>query len=1083
MFCKRMLSVLWTILPLYAISQNTTGSIAGVVKTNSDEPMAGASVKLLHEPTGTLYYTKANQKGDFSIQNISPGGPYLLEVSFSGYITEKRNALNINLGENLSMEIRLLPQTVLLKSITVTNQTKNSFSGKGGSAIFITKEKLGLLPSTGRNLSDYLRSVPQAKQVNGNEGAISFAGQNNRYNAFYVDGAVNNDVFGLTASGTNGGQAAIAPLSIDAIDQFQIAPSPFDVSVGNFTGGSVNAITRSGTNKSEGSVYHFFSNQHLSGSTAPGKSQNAFSTQTTGMRLQGSFLPNRLFFFMSMEIQRNRYANSFDLSQYTGDTKDKTTLNILANTLRSTHHYDAGSFTEAPESVNADRLVMRIDWNMNPQNKITFSNRYTLGQRTYANQGNVNTIHFSNDGYQIHTLTNSSSFEWRSVWHTKDANKLTATYTSVTDDRGPAGKAFPRVRITDGEGAIIFGTDNSSTINLLTQRNWTLFDKYDLSAGKHHISMGMDAEYNLVHNAFVQNSFGNYTYASLSDFLTNQHPSAYQLGFSMIDKRNDDQTDAAAKFSVLKTAFFISDEIKPIYQLNLHFGIRADQYRFLKNPVENDSINLVYLPILSTYYATQNTRSGKAPVIPLSVSPRFGFLYHNTDNTLIIRGGAGIFSGRVPLAWPGGIYQNNGLFTGGFSADRQQLNNIRFRSDAYQQWTTAETGAVINKEPLNLIADKFQMPALFRTSVSIEKKINNTTLLAEFMMSKNLNEIKYTNLNLLPPTDTASGMDNRFIYSSVNNGKIPLLTNGANPYDYIILLSNDQKQTGHAQSISTTLKQKSQSGWNAELSYTYGRSMILQEGTSSVNVSQWRFMESVNGRNFLTRSVSDFSGGHRIFAWLHKPYVWAGKKTSLDISLTYTGQSGSPFSYVYGYRSMTMDDGLFGAYDLIYIPTTEELLQMEFLPNSIRGNQYTPEQQKEALEKFLQNDPYLQKHRGNYAERNGSRTPFSQRVDLKLKMDLKIKISKHQYTVQTSLDIFNIGNLINPNWGLQYEVGFDQFALVDFAGYKMQGHYIPQYRFNPELAQAGRVWGLNSTSDPTYSSGWSSQIGLRITFR
>ena len=201
------------------------------------------------------------------------------------------------------------------------------------------------------------------------------------------------------------------------------------------------------------------------------------------------------------------------------------------------------------------------------------------------------------------------------------------------------------------------------------------------------------------------------------------------------------------------------------------------------------------------------------------------------------------------------------------------------------------------------------------------------------------------------------------------------------------------------------------------------------------------------------------------------------------VSLTYTGQSGSPFSYVYGNRSMTRDDGIFGAYDLIYIPSTDDLLQMEFLPNTINGKNYTPDQQKEALEKFLQSDPYLKKHRGNYAERNASRTPFTQRVDVKLKLDIKLRMSKHFYDVQLSFDIFNAGNLINPNWGFQYEMPFDHFALIDFAGYRMQGHFIPQYRFNPEWVNTGTPRYINTSGVPAYSSVWSSQLGIRITLK
>ncbi len=1081
MFYQSICVCLFMILPLTLLAQHTTGSIRGKVKTKNDEVLAGAVIKLIHEPTGSLYLSTTNKKGDFLISNISPGGPYLLEISFVGFTTEKKNPFYLNLGDAVNIDTRLIPESILLGNLLVSSQTKSNGIGHGGPETFITKDKIENTPSVGRNLYDYLHRVPQAKLVSGNEGAVSLAGQNNRYNAFYVDGAVNNDVFGLTASGTNGGQAGISPLSIDAIDQFQIALSPYDVSMGNFTGGSINAITRSGTNKTEGSVYHFFSNKSLTGKNNLNPDLQDFATNTSGIRLQGAFTPNRFFYFLNMEIQRDRYPKPFDLTTYNGNTKDKNIINILTHTLRSTFHYDAGSFVDETASVNADRLVMRIDWNIHNRNKLSISNRYTAGQKINTYAGTPTAIHFSNSGFLLHTLTNSTSVEWRTVFRNNHFHKLTATFTTVTDDRGPLGKAFPRVRINDGMGAIIFGTDNSSTINLLTQQNWTLFDKYSFVYGKHHINMGLDVVYNRVYNAFIQNSFGNYTYASVSDFLTHQHPSAYQLGFSLVDKRNDNHTAASAKFSVLKTAWFVNDELKTSTKFSWQFGVRAEQYRFLNNPAGDDTINAVYLPILARYYDIQNTSSGRAPAFAVSISPRMGWMYHN--NAWIIRGGWGIFSGSIPLAWPGGIYNNNGVFTGGYSANQQQLYSIRFRPDAYKQWNPSETGTVINKEPLNLMSKGFTMPNLFRTSLFIEKKINsNWSASAEIMFSKNLNEIKYTNINLLPATDTASGPDNRLIYSLVNNGKIPLTANGANPYDYIILLGNNRTQTGYAQSISTTLTKRSFTGWNMELSYTCGSATAVNEGTASVNLSQWRFIETVNGRNHTLRSVSDFSSGHKLFAWMHKQYFFADNKMSFHISLSYTGQSGSPFSYVYGNMSMTRDDGVYGAYDLIYIPTREELSQMNFLSNTVNGKTFTPEEQKEAFEKYLQNDAYLQKHRGQFAERNAKRTPFTHRFDLQLKQDFKLRIGKQQYHIQASFDLLNAGNLVNPNWGLQYEVPFDHFALLDFAGYQGTGPFIPQYRFNPEILQKQGPWDTRFANLPAYASRWSSQIGIRITF-
>lgn len=1070
--------------PFTVNAQYTTGSISGTVRAKNGEPLQNASIQLIHEPTGTVYLSKANKKGDYQIQNITPGGPYLLQFTFIGFATEKKSPFYINLGDAVNIDVRLIPESYQLNNVTVSALSKNKNIGKGGTEILINRDQMEKTPTVGRNIYDYLRTVPQVKLVNGNEGAVSLGAQNNRYNAFYVDGAVNNDVFGLSASGTNGGQAGIAPLSVDAIDQFQISLTPYDVSVGNFTGGTIHAITRSGTNQTEGSAYHFFRNKLLTGKNNTDASPNNAATYTTGLRLQGAFTPNKLFYFLNMEIQRDRYPIIYDLNNYTGYSKDKNLINILYNKLKTNYGYDAGSIDEGVETVNADRLVMRIDWNINQRNKISISNRYTAGQRRNINQSNENEIHFSNDGFLLNSITHSVSVDWGTVTRHHHFNKFITTFTSVKDDRGPLGKAFPRVRINDGNGAILFGTDNSSTINLLTQQNITVFDKYSFISGSHHINFGLDIEYNKVLNAFIQNSFGIYTFSSLGDFLNDQHPSAYQLGFSLIDKRNDDQTNASAKFSVLKTAFFLNDVFKPSPKFSLQIGIRAEKYQFLNNPAGDDSLNLFYLPKMAAYYNLQNSVSGRAPFIPLSLSPRIGFIYRSENNAWTVHGGAGIFSGRIPLAWPGGIYNNNGIYIGGYSANRQQLNMIRFRQDAYKQWGLTETGASVNKEPVNLISEKFSMPDLFRTSIIVEKKINtNWSATAEIIFSKNLTEIKYTNINLMPPADTASGPDKRLIYSIIDNGRIPLTGAATNPYDYIILLSNNKTQTGYAQIFTTTLNRRSGTGWDYYLSYTWGRSFAVNEGTASVNLSQWRLQETVNGRNAITRSVSDFSSGHKIMAWANKKYFFNDKKMSLQLSIMYTGQSGSRFSYVYGNMGMTRDDGVYGAYDLIYIPTRDQVSQMIFLQNTVNGKIYSPDQQKEALEKFLQTDPYLQKHRGQYAERNASRTPFTNRVDLQLKQDCILRMGKQRYQLQFRLDIFNLGNLINSNWGLQYEIPFDHFTLIDFAGYTGSPQFIPQYRFNPEILQKESRWQINTTRYPAYASHWSSQIGIRITFK
>jgi outer membrane receptor for ferrienterochelin and colicin len=553
------------------------------------------------------------------------------------------------LGDSYKVDIVMFPKAADLTAVVVTGARRTTeASGKGGAETTIGRDKMANLPTVGRNIYDYLRAVPQAKLIGGNEGAVSIAGQNNRYNAFYVDGAINNDVFGLAASGTNGGQAAISPISIDAIDQFQVVISPFDASIGNFVGGGINAITRSGTNKTEGSVYYFLQNQGLAGKTPTGLKSaavklNEFSKKTYGFRVGGPIIKNKLFYFFNLDLQRDVRPQPFSLSQYNGNTKDQATIDALVATLKSNYGYEAGSYLDNPEKVNADRIVTRIDWNVSDRHKLSVSNRITKGDRFNTSTSSSSTINFYNNGYIFPTKTNSTSAELKSVVGNRGSNRLLITFTDVSDDRSPLGQNFPRVRINDGSGAFVFGPDNSSTVNLLTQKNWTLYNEYKVTLGKHQVKLGVDYEYSSVFNAFIQNTFGNYTFANLNDFLTNAKPSAYTYGFSQVDKGLGDNTAAAAKFKVAKGSLFINDEIRASDNLTLSLGLRADYNKFLSIPWADDYTNNTAIPKFQQYYDLQGARSGLTPKVPISFSPRIGFTYKVPDENLVVRGGLGLF--------------------------------------------------------------------------------------------------------------------------------------------------------------------------------------------------------------------------------------------------------------------------------------------------------------------------------------------------------------------------------------------------------------------------------------------------------
>ena len=1070
-------------------AQITTSSATGFVKGDNGEPLVGATVTVTHVPTGTVYTTITKTDGNFNLGNLNPGGPYTFAISYVNFQTFRREDIYLTLGESSKQDFVLTNKPSELTTVTVV--ANRASQSKGGVETNIGRDRVTNLPTVGRNISDLLRTVPQAKLDRRNEGAVAIAGQNNRYNAFYIDGALNNDVFGLAASGTNGGQANIPPISLDAIDQIQVSISPYDASLSGFTGGGINAITRSGTNTLTGSVYYLFRNQSLAGKTPTGLKSAAiklpdFSDKTSGFRVGGPIIKNKMFFFLNGEIVRFERPQVFDPARYSGNTA-LAGLNALADTLRTRYGYDPGGFQNNPEKVRANRIVAKIDWNISSDSKLSFTYRYNDGSRYNTTSSSATTINFYNDGFIFPSTTNTYTAELRSNFSRGNSNRLLLTYADVNDDRQPIGNPFPRVSITDGSGRIIFGPDNSSTINLLTQKNYNLLDIFRFNLGKHSMSVGTDDELNNDYNAFIQNTYGNYTYATLADFYNNAKPNAYSVGYSLIDNKQDETTKAAARFKTMRLGVFVNDEVRPTENLTLNFAIRADDFRFVTQPATDTFTNNVAIPKFAQYYDLQGARSGMKPNIPISISPRFGFTYRIPNESITIRGGAGLFTGRIPLVWPAGIYNNNGIYQGGFTANAAALNVIRFRSDPFNQYRASDVGITLSKGPLNLISKNFKLPKVFRLSLGFDKQLGkgwSTTM--EGFFTKNINEIYYTNINILPPTATSVGPGSRNVYPFPD--AIPILANGTNPYDNAIMMSNLKGDKGYSYNFTASLDKRFQNGFAFNASYSYGSSVVIHEQTSSVNLSQWRFVETVNGRNFIGRSFSDFSPGHRIVAYFSKKINYLSKFLSTTVSAVYTGESGSPISYTYSQASTAnpgpvRDDPSGSGNDLLYIPTAAELQTQTFLANTVNGVTYTAQQQKDAFENYILNNHYLRNHRGQFAERNGDRLAFTHIVDVKIAQDINLKLGSKRIQLQVTYDIFNFTNLLNRKWGRTYFISNDQFAVLQFAGYvNATSNLTPQYRFNPASAQPQSETNISTSSAPSFAPRWTSQLGFRINF-
>ncbi len=1081
------LTALLLIFPFVLSAQETNSSIGGIVKGGNNEALVGATISATHIPTGTVYRVIARAGGRYDISNMTPGGPYLLVASFVGFQDEKREDVFLTLGEKSRFDFALVDKSGNLTEVVLTTR-RASNQGKGGTETGIGNDKVTNIPTVSRSLNDYLRVTPQAK-ITG-DGGVSLAGQNNRYNAFYIDGAINNDVFGLAASGTNGGQANINPISIDAIDQFQVVISPYDAGIGGFTGGGINATTRSGTNDLKGSVWYYFRNENLAGKT-PGNVPNRtkladLSNNNLGFRIGGPIIKNKLFFFLLGEIQRDERPQPFDFGNYRG-TSNIDSINKLVNHLQTKYGYDPGTFLDNPEEVKTNRITAKFDWNLSSNHKLSFSYRFNDGTRYNTSSSSSTTINFYNNGYIFPNTTHTGTAELRSTFKRNATNRLLITYTKVLDDRNPIGDPFPRVTINDGSGSLVFGTENFSTGNLLRQKNWTFYDAFKFYAGNNLITVGTDNLYSDAYNVFIRDLFGTYTYSNLNNFIKDNKPSRYQRSFSLLENKTlEGDSRSAAAFEYLNLAFFINDEIKATDRLTLNLGIRADKTVFLDDPLEDKFFNDTALALVSQYYDMHGARSGQIAKVPWSISPRAGFVYRIPEENLTLRGGFGYFSGRMPLVWPGGVYNQNGVSIGGIDLNPPGASqNINFRADPFNQYTSTDFGISLanSKGQVDLMAKKFRLPRIFRASLGMDKSLGKGwTFTLEAMYTKNINEIYYQNVNILPPANKSVGPGARTVYTPTGTPtRIPMRPGNINPYTgNIFLLYNnpDKDSRGFSYNFSALIDKKFRKGFSASLSYTYGSSIVTNEGTSSQNNSQWRFMETVNGRNFVPRTTSDFDLGHRFYAYASKKFSYLKNKLATTVTLVFNSQQGQPFSYVYR-NSIVGDNGFFETNDLIYIPTPTELQSMLFSSNTVGGVTYTQDQQRLLLEEYISNDRYLRKHRGQFAERNGDRLPWSNILDLKITQDINFKMAKKTYTLQLSYDVSNFTNMLNKNWGQTYFLSNDNYQLIQFVSFVSSSNLTPQYRFNP---QTGKPWGISTSTAPGLSARWISQLGIRLIF-
>ena len=639
----------------------TTASLGGQITDDLGEPLPGATVVAIHIPTGSKYGAATDFEGYYRISNMRTGGPYTVTISYVGFKTFTRQNVFLQLGNSERISTKLTEDTNALDEVVITADRTGIFdSNKTGAATNISKRQIETLPQTSRSIADFVRLTPQAQITEGNDGfSISLGGQNNRYNGIYIDGAVNNDVFGLAGSGTNGGQTGVNPFSVDAIESFTVQLAPFDVKISGFAGGAISAVTRSGSNEWSGSAYGFVRNQDLAGKTpvdlvGQGETReklDEFTAQTYGVRVGGPIIKDKLFFFLNYERQDDETPQPFNFSNYTGDSS-LAEINALASSISSQYGYDVGGFENNTRTLESDKITMKLDWNINDNNKLSLSTRYAGADNLEARGSSNSRISFINGSELFNTKTFSSSLEWNYQGNNISNNFLLG-YTRVRDDRDPLGSPFPSVDIDDGAGTITFGAEPFSTANLLDQDVLTITNNFEIYKGRHTVTIGTHNEFAKIKNLFFAFNYGDYTFNSVSDF-NNDIVDFYQKGYSLVGSGTvGDESDGASQFNTSQLGFYVQDEVQVSDNFKLTAGIRFD-FPIWEDGAVNDAFNNTTVPILEAAGKDlQGARVGKGVRTQAHLSPRLGFNWDVKGNkTTQIRGGLGIFTSRLPLVWP-----------------------------------------------------------------------------------------------------------------------------------------------------------------------------------------------------------------------------------------------------------------------------------------------------------------------------------------------------------------------------------------------------------------------------------------------
>jgi len=1013
---------------LFAVSayaQFTTSSMAGRVIDEGGEALVGAAVIAVHTPSGTQYYAITNEEGYYTIQGMRPGGPYDVTVSLIGCQTMRITDVTLQLSETLSNNVTLKTDAELLDEVVVIASSSHFANEKTGASTNVSNREIMNLPNSGRDIKSLTKLSPYSN-------GMSFAGGDGRSTNFTVDGANLNNNFGLSANLPGGG----TPISIDAIEEIQLVVAPYDVRQSNFVGGGINAITKSGTNTFKGTAYTYYTNQNLRGNKVSGEDLGDRAKESklqVGATLGGPIIKDKLFFFVNFEYQKEPRQ----VVNYQPDATKQAVLQKISDKLQKDYGYDPGSYTTFPGDTKNMKILARIDWNISDAHKLSFRFNKTNNEYWYAPNGNSCDDKFRNKSYNrssevSHPFSNnmysqmnnvmSFALDLNSRFSDKVSNELLATYTDINDQRGSKSSPFPHIDIMTGDyssGNFIpytsLGYELFTWNNGVKNKSLNVQDNVTIFAGAHTITAGLSYEMMDALNSYMRNGTGYYRYKSAEDFLNGELPLSFCLTYGY-----DGNANPAGEVKYNQFAAYVQDEWKISQKFKLTYGLRADLIAF-------DNSAIVTNPNIAVInYGGRTIDTGAWPKTRPQISPRVGFNWDiNGDKSVVLRGGTGLFQGRLPLVFFTNMPQYSGMIQGSYNISATiKDNEIVYSADVKDklQQLTANGKMMTNTQeiiktlglptsPSSQSAGKggnsyisgvdqnFRMPQIWKTSLAVDWRVPTEfpfSITAEGMFNKTVWGIYMEDwsLNNSKLTSTFKGPDNRVNYAACSDYT----------YDstHAYVLTNTRKGWGYTANVTVNMSPAKNLDIMAAYTHTESKEASGMPGSAANSV--FTEMPSVSGVNLNGLQRSQYVVPDKIMANISYfiPFnVFHGKGLHINAYYTASSSNGNSFTY-----SNDMNgDGI--ANDLIYIPASQDEIK------------FKTQEDAAAFWTFVNNDKYLSSHKGQYAEAYSARAPWVHRVDLRISEDFCFKIGNTTHNFQLSASIDNLTNLINSNWGVQ----------------------------------------------------------------